>query len=91
MPHSLAGLLIHAIFSTKDRRPNLDDDLRSRLFPYMAGIVRERGGNAHIIDGTTDHVHMLVSVPMSLSAADLMRYVEGSSSRWVHQELPPRL
>ncbi len=33
---------------------------------------------------------MLVSVPTSLSAADLMRYVKGSSSRWIHQELPGR-
>ena len=56
----------------------------------MAGIVREPGSNAQIIDGTKDHVHMLVSVPTSLSAADLMRYVKGSSSRWVHQELPGR-
>ena len=90
MPHSLADLLIHVIFSTKDRRPNLDDDLRSKLFPYMAGIVRERGGKAHLINGTRDHVHMLVSVPTSLSAAELMRHVKGSSSRWVHQQSPGR-
>jgi len=90
MPHSLADLLIHVIFSTKDRLPILDDDLRPKLFPYMAGIVRERAGKAHIINGTKDHVHLLVSVPTSLSAADLMRYVKGSSSRWIHQELPGR-
>ena len=90
MPHSLADLLIHVIFSTKDRRPNLDEDLRSRLFPYMAGIVRERGGKTHFINGTTDHVHMLVSVPTPLSAAELMRHVKGSSSRWVHQQFPGR-
>jgi len=88
MPHSLADLLIHVIFSTKDRRPILDNDQRPKLFPYMAGIVGERGGKAHIINGTKDHVHMLVSVPTSLSAADLMRHVKGSSSRWVHRELP---
>jgi hypothetical protein len=27
MPHSLADLLIHLFFSTKDQRPILDDDL----------------------------------------------------------------
>ena len=90
MPHSLADLLIHVIFSTKNRLPALDEDLRSRLFPYMAGIVKERGGNANIISGTKDHVHMLVSVPTSLPTAELMRHVKGSSSRWVHQELPGR-
>ena len=31
MPHSLAGLLIHVIFSTKDPLPILDDNLRSNL------------------------------------------------------------
>jgi len=56
----------------------------------MAGIVKECGGKAHLINGTTDHVHMLVSVPTSLSAAELMRHVKGSLSRRVHQELPGR-
>ncbi len=88
MPHSLADLVVHVIFSTKERRPIITDELKTKLFPYMAGIVNERGGTPHIFNGMPDHVHMLASVPTGLSVADLMRFVKGSSSRWVHQEFP---
>jgi xanthine/uracil permease len=42
MPHSFASLLVHVIFSTKNRACDLSPELAARLFPYMAGIVRER-------------------------------------------------
>ena len=90
MPHSLADLVVHVIFSTKERRPIITDELKTKLFPYMAGIVNERGGTPHIFNGMPDHVHMLASVPTGLSVADLMRFVKGSSSRWVHQEFPAK-
>ena len=40
MPHSFAYLLVHVIFSTKNRAPDLSPELTARLFPYMGGIVR---------------------------------------------------
>jgi REP element-mobilizing transposase RayT len=86
MPHSLSDVLVHVIFSTKERRPMIADDLRARLFGYMGSIVKERKGIPHIINGTKDHVHMLVSIPTTMSVAEMMRFVKGSSSRWVHQE-----
>jgi len=40
MAHTFTHLLTHIIFSTKDRRPLLDADLKARLFPYLGGIIR---------------------------------------------------
>ena len=88
MPHSLSDLLVHVIFSTKERRPTITDDLKARLFAYMSTIVKERGGIAHIINRTGDHVHMLTSIPTDTSVAEMMRFVKGSSSCWVHKEIP---
>lgn len=90
MPHSHAALLIHAIFSTKDRRPFLEGNLPSRLFPYMQQTARRYGGEIHIIDGAVDHVHMLISVPTNRSLAEIIRVVKCNSSRWVRQEFPDR-
>jgi REP element-mobilizing transposase RayT len=90
MPHSHAALLIHAIFSTKGRRPLLNGDLPSRLFPYMRQTARRYGGEIHIIDGAADHVHMLISVPTNRSLAEIMRIVKCNSSRWIRQEFPER-
>jgi putative transposase len=90
MPHSLTHILIHALFSTKRREPMIDRKLRSRLWAYMGGIVRECGGGVVAIGGTADHVHVLFTVPPTVSVADTMRLVKTNSSRWVHEEFPTR-
>jgi putative transposase len=43
MPHTYTSVLVHLIFSTKDRRPYLEAEVRPRLFAYMGGILREEG------------------------------------------------
>jgi REP element-mobilizing transposase RayT len=88
MPHSFASLLIHVVFSTKNRSPFLSPELAGRLFPYMGGIVRERKGIPLIINGPADHVHLLVSMPATESIAELLRVVKTNSSRWVHEQFP---
>ena len=60
MAHTFTNLLTHAIFSTKDRAPSLDTELREQLFPYMIGILRELKGTTLAINGTADHVHLLL-------------------------------
>ena len=90
MPHSFASLLVHVIFSTRDRARDLSPDLAGRLFPYMAGIVRERKGVPLIVNGPEDHVHLLVYVSATDSIADLLRVVKTNSSRWVHAQFPER-
>ncbi len=69
-------------FSAKQRLPLIRTNLRSDLFAYLGGIVRELRDTAIIVNGTTDHVHMLVRMRPSQSAADLVRLVKANSSRW---------
>ena len=88
MAHSFHSLLVHLIFSTKNRRPDLSPGLVARLFPYMGGIIRERRGTPLIINGPSDHVHLLVCLPSTESVAELMRVVKTNSSRWVHETFP---
>jgi hypothetical protein len=44
MSHTFTKLLTHVIFSTKERRSLMDDELQMRLLPYLGGIIREMGG-----------------------------------------------
>jgi len=85
MPHSFASLLVPVIFSTKDRASDLSPALAARLFPYLAGIVRERKVVPLIMNGPADHVHLLVYVAATESIADLLRVVKTNSSRSVHE------
>jgi REP element-mobilizing transposase RayT len=56
----------------------------------MGGIVREAGGVPITINGMPDHVHMLVSMPLTISIAVLVREVKAKSSRFVHETWPER-
>lgn len=63
-------------------------EFRNDLFAYLGGIVREMGGAALIVGGTADHVHMLVRVRPSQSAAEIARTVKTNSSRWIRERCP---
>jgi REP element-mobilizing transposase RayT len=88
VPHTFACLLVHAVFSTKDRAPVLSPEFSGRLFPYMGGIVKELKAAPIIINGPADHVHALLSVPPATAVADLLRVLKTNSSRWVHEQFP---
>ena len=88
MPHSYVSNFVHYVFSTRERFPFVDQELESRLWPYIGGIARENGMKALAIDGTHDHVHTLLSLPAPLSVAKAIQLVKGGSSKWVHDQLP---
>ena len=63
MPQSLAKILIHVVFSTKERRPLLRDKvLREELHRYLGGILVNHGCPPLIIGGVEDHVHILATL-----------------------------
>ena len=69
MAHTFTNLLVHVIFSTKDRLPQIDPDLSPRLFPYMGGILRECDTTPLLINGVSDHVHLLIGLSATRSLA----------------------
>jgi len=83
-------LLTHVIFSTKERRPLLDADLKPRLFPYLGGIIHAHDGKALIINGPADHVHILAPLAAKHSLSDLMRELKADSTGWVHKNFPDK-
>jgi len=61
-PHQ--QLLYHVVFSTKDRRPLLEDtDFREKVWRYMAGTASNLEGHALRIGGYIDHAHLLLRIP----------------------------
>ena len=86
LSHTAGNLILHLIFSTKGRRPLITPELRFDLFAYLGGIVREMLGTALIINGTADHVHMLIRIRPIQAAAEIARVVKTNSSLWVHKK-----
>ena len=90
MGHTYTDLLAHVVFSTKERTPSLDAELKVRLFPYMGGIVRELGGTPLLINGPTDHVHVVLVSPGKIALSELVGKLKANSSGWVHREFSGR-
>ena len=83
MPQSLSSVLIHLVFSTKNREPFISPAVEAELHPYMATIFRDHDSPSLIIDGTTDHVHMLFALGRTITIADVVEEVKTGSSKWV--------
>jgi REP element-mobilizing transposase RayT len=88
MSHTCGNILLHLIFSTEHRRPLIRPEFRDDLFAYLGGIIREMNGTALIINGTADHVHMLLRIRPANAAAEIARVVKANSSRWIRQRSP---
>ena len=88
MANTYTSLNIHYVFRTKNREPIIVGNLRERLWAFMGGIARENGMKARCIGGIADHVHLLVSMPTTLSTAKGIQLIKGGASAWVHETFP---
>jgi putative transposase len=86
--HTFANLLVHFVFSTKDRMPLIHEEFRERLYEYLSGIARAEFGRALTIGGMPDHLHALVVLKGDVAASDAMRKWKSLSSGWVHETFP---
>ena len=78
----------HCVFSTKQRQPLISTELRERLWPFLGGIARQNHMKAIEIGGMPDHIHILLSLPSTLSIAKALQLIKGGSSKWVHETFP---
>ncbi len=89
MPQSLANVLVHLIFSTKERRALLqDDDLRGEMHRYLAGISNNLKCTAIIVGGATDHIHLLGCQSRTISLAEWVKELKRASSLWAKTKSP---
>ena len=90
MSRTFTHLFTHIVFSTKNRARLIVPDLKPELHAYLGGLTREIKGTAVAINGMEDHVHLLVSLPPTISVSDALGFIKTNSSKWVHQKWPRR-
>lgn len=83
MPQSLGKVIIHIIFSTKNREPWLHSEMRPRMHAYLATICRDLGGEALRVGGVADHIHIVTTLPRTLSQAQMIEGIKKPSSKWI--------
>jgi REP element-mobilizing transposase RayT len=84
MPQSLAKILIHTVFSTKDRRPLLRErPVREELHRYLGAILAHLDCQPIIVGGVEDHVHLLSALSRTCQPAEMVKEVKRGSSLWL--------
>jgi len=86
MPKSYTQNFYHVVFSTRQRANLITPAIESRLYSFIGGIVRDLGCTLIAINGTPDHMHLLIGYRADLSHSDLVRNVKSRSSKWVNEQ-----
>lgn len=89
MPQSLAGVLVHLVFSTKNREPSIAAAIRPLLHAYLGGIIDTLGCSPLTVGGTVDHVHILFSLCRTQTIADVVEEAKKGSSKWMKRQGHP--
>jgi putative transposase len=89
MPQSLSAVYLHLVFSTKERRPFLKDQvLRSECHAYLGGISKKLECPVILAGGVEDHVHLLARQSRSIAQADWVKELKRASSLWIKERDP---
>ena len=62
MAQSLADIILHCIFSTKERTPWIQPDVEEELYQYISGVCRNLNSPVIKINGVEDHIHVLLQL-----------------------------
>ena len=83
MAQSLSKILIHAVFSTKNRYPFLIAEVRPELQAYSATVLKNCDSPALAINSVADHIHLLCALSKNWALCDLIKELKTSTSKWI--------
>ena len=83
MAQSLSNIILHLVFSTKQRREMIGPRVLKDLHAYLAGTCRALGSPAFRVGGTSNHVHIACSLSRTMTVSQLLEKMKSSSSAWM--------
>ena len=83
MGNSLVKVSVHIIFHVKSTGNVIKEEHLARVFSFIGGTIRAMEGCAYTIGGMPDHIHILSSLPLTMSIADFVRTIKANTSRWI--------
>ena len=85
MARTYTELFYHFVWSSKNREPLISLDVEPLLFSQIRSKCGELGVLVHALNAMPDHVHLCCTMPTSLSIADFVEKVKGSSSHFINK------
>ena len=85
-PGNYTQMYVHLIFAVKNRDAVFHKNIRKRVFEYISGIITTINHKSIIVNGLSDHVHILIGVNPSISISDTVHDIKRSYSLFINKE-----
>ena len=85
MANTYTQLNMHVVFSVKGKENILPAKIRSEIFKYISGILRNLEQYSLAVNGYKDHVHLFFEMQPTKSLSDIIRIVKTNSSKWINK------
>ena len=86
MANSFSQIYIQIIFAVQGRENILQSEWRNDVFRYIARIIEGKKQKSIIVNGVSDHVHLLVGLSPSICVSDLVRDIKNNSSNFINKK-----
>ncbi len=86
MANTYSQLFYHIVFSTKERRNFIHQEIEERVWDYIGGIARKHDVTSLRVGGIENHVHGLVMAKPVVPPYKIPMWLKGGSSKWIHDE-----
>jgi REP element-mobilizing transposase RayT len=83
-PNTYTKLYAHCVFTPSGRQSLLKESIREDVHKYIYGIIKGKNCNPIAINGTNDHIHLLVGFCPTLAISDLLRDIKRSSALFIN-------
>jgi REP element-mobilizing transposase RayT len=85
-PGTFTQMYVQLVFAVKHREALLTKDFRGRVFEYMSGTITNLRHKSIIVNGTSNHVHILIGLNPTISVSDTVHDIKRSSSLFINNE-----
>jgi putative transposase len=85
-PGSYTQMYVQLVFAVKYREAALNKDIRKRVFEYISGIITKMNHKSIIVNGVSNHVHILIGLNPAISVSNTVHDIKRNSSLFINQE-----
>jgi len=83
MANTYTKLNIHIVFHVKSTGVTIRKEDLGQVFAYIGGIIQNVGGYPITVGGITNHIHILATMPKTMSVAEFVQKIKSNSSKWI--------
>ena len=83
MANTYTKLNIHIVFHVKSTSVLLKAKELPLVFAYIGGVINNIGGYPITVGGVDNHIHILATMPKTMSVSDFVKTIKANSSRWI--------